>query len=815
MRVLTPTTRLSLILGALLVMPGIAVAQGKAQAEQQLSLVEAEVRSLDSMVSQLRSEVGGGSLSRSARVVDERVSEARYAYGTGDFEACALNYESLLSAGDLDNDPRKGEADWFLGECLYLDENLVPALTQFRRIVDSGPNHPFFQSSALRLIELLGKTGRDAEFETYYSRFAKLAQGTGTRAMVARYQMGKARYRQGRYDEALELFAGFGDGAANAMQARYFAGVVLVAQGQQLIEAGDHEAGAERYRRAMTAFTEVMAMPAASLDLRTVRDLARLDAARLYYELGDIPQAVDYYADIDRNSPVFADAMYENIWAHIELAAQSAKQVEVDDTNAALLYKQEKYQEALRILEIFQLAFPEDTRVPALRLLQGHVRVRMERYDEAMTEYETAADDFKVVRDQLDAVVQSAADPMVYFDQLVDDSRYSAEADLTVPTAALRRAREDDKAAKAVEVASDLYEQQDAIADGQRLIGLLEEALYGEDSVGLLETYRAHRARLASAQNMGLLARTNLAEIEMDLLSDALPAGAARELKRVRSQLDLATGDAVGVVTTQSDALQKKDVLELQARAIETRLHNLEMEIDSQEKVLGSVEEYLTTARQEGRRTAAEETEIRGEVQQERAQIVQRRAKVDELRQRLEPGVLTAGLSFESSNTDTDERRAAVDGMTQLENKLAELRRSASGSRDLFGRLDAARSKLLELERVSASARDDLNDAEGREVADIKAEVERQKQQLALLKGQGRDIGEGNRQVSGRIGQEAFDRVAAYYADLVTRADMGSIDVLWFRKEEASHRRTSLVRERHARLKELEQQFKTVLEDVQ
>ena len=194
-------------LGAFLAAPTTAVGQARSSAayDADLALIETEVLGLERRISALRADVSGGSLTRSPRIIGERFAEAKYAYLVEDYERCALIFWSLLENDDLQGDPRRNEAQWYIAECLTLDGNVVAARDRFQRIVDQGPTHPFYSDSLLKLIELFGRTGDVDRFNEYYNRFVRSSMDDSPTSLRIRYEMGKTLYRQGKLQEAQSI----------------------------------------------------------------------------------------------------------------------------------------------------------------------------------------------------------------------------------------------------------------------------------------------------------------------------------------------------------------------------------------------------------------------------------------------------------------------------------------------------------------------------------------------------------------------------------------------------------------------------------
>ena len=794
----------SIGLSALLVLAAPAVGQDSRTAalENDLSLVETEVVGLERRITAMRGELSAGALTRSSRLTTERFAEARYAYLVEDYERCALLFFSLLENNDLRADPRLAEAQWYLGECLYLDGNLVPAQDQFRTIVDIGSSHPFYGESLLSLIEIYGRTGELQQFNYYYNNFVSSAQQNNATSLRIRYQMGKTLYRQGKLAEAQGIFRNFPRGSTYTPQARYFSAAIIVAEGLAAIAEGDQLAGTQKYQQSISALTEVLTLPISTTEHRQVMDLTRLALGRLQYELGNIPAAISEYTSVAPDSPFYGDALYELIWANIEAATQES----VD------FVRERKLQEALRGVEIFNLAFPGDVRESKLRLLGAQVQQKMEQWDSAVEEFKNASGHFEELSISLEGIVSSGADPMVYFNQLVDDERYVAEAELTVPVAARRMARADERVAEAVVVSTDLYKQQDALKEAVGLLEVLEEALYGSETIGIIQTYRIQRQQLASAEAAALLLRSRLVDIEMMYLESKLSGGGVKDLKRIRDQREESEGKASGLTRMRNTSVERQQAFNLQAQAVEGRVYHVEVAVSDLLSQVSAIEEYLLGARKRGERSREEEVEIRGELESERARLSSLREELQALKRRLEPRILTARLVNKSSEGEEVLRGDAQQELQALERRLARLRRDVGSGRTHFlTRLNATRSRLLELERISADARTLMDRAEAVEVDEIKAEVEFQRRMVSNLEKEGVGIATENRSVSGKIGRHAFQQVADFYQDMLARADMGVIDVFWYRKESTSQAKREMARDKNRRIRALEDTFSGVV----
>ena len=310
--------------------------------------------------------------------------------------------------------------------------------------------------------------------------------------------------------------------------------------------------------------------------------------------------------------------------------------------------------------------------------------------------------------------------------------------------------------------------------------------------------------------------RSRLIDLEVLHLEGAVSGTALKDLGVIRDHRQAAEGAASGLTRMRNASVEKQEAFNLQAEAVETRMYHAELMINDLLGRITGVEEYLLGARKRGERTREEEVALRGMIDKERAELISMRDALRKKKVRLEPRILTARLANQATEGEGEMRGDARASLTALEQRLGRLRRSVSSSGgDFLGRLDAARARLVALDRVASDARRRMDRAESVEIDEIKAEVDFQRRTVTDLEQDSEKIAGANTGVSGRIGRQAFVNVAAFYGDMLTRADMGIIDVYWYRKESTSLAKKETARERTRRLRGLRGSFESVLEGEQ
>ena len=398
---------------------GVALA---GPAEESLAVADEAIASLDDEVSQLERDLGPGGLVDELSAVN-RFQDSMFHHLIGEHEPAAEGFFALVTTGSLSDAGLHRDAEWYLAESLLGMRNYVTAEQRFRIIVEDM-QHPFRVDAVRRLLELYTQKGDVESFRALYNDEIVSGRVPATPEVV--YSLARSFYQQGDLAEAQRFFEQVEPGTDWHAKARYYIGVIAVAQ--------------ERLDDAIAEFQRVALLSITTADSRRVQDLALLALGRIHYERGDYLQASTEYNRIGGDSEYEADKLYEVIWTSI---------------------KQERFRDAINNIEIFLLAFPEHRYSAQLMLNQGHLAVQASDWSGALVSYEQVIVDYEPVRTRF----ASLADPTVDSDETVsavlDASRPELEGGL--PSYALSMMRADPELSRAVAVFQDLEVQRSDI----------------------------------------------------------------------------------------------------------------------------------------------------------------------------------------------------------------------------------------------------------------------------------------------------------------------------------------------------------------
>lgn len=329
-------------------------------------------------------------------------------------EAANVLYELVESPrfDDFDTTDEGLSAEFLLGSALVELGAHRSALTVLGRVIDRGPDDPYFGPAYRRLVDI-ALSG--PELEPVLARLEALPVDMSRPELAdaaneLRYLRGRARFdHDDRANAELEL-------AAVGMRSRFFAnaqylrGVLAVRQGELERAEGlfcrvapapsDHDTDREvDPRRTESRFRFYV-------DQRyfEVRDLTWLALGRIAHESRRSDDAFYYYFQVPADSARVAEALYEAAWSMFEGG---------DETTA------------LDLLAQLEARFPGSPFVDEALLLRGYVHLRHCEFEEADRDFVGFREAFVALRDEVRAILASPTRRDAIATELLDLDRAS------------------------------------------------------------------------------------------------------------------------------------------------------------------------------------------------------------------------------------------------------------------------------------------------------------------------------------------------------------------------------------------------------
>ncbi|NVB39086.1 tetratricopeptide repeat protein [Pseudenhygromyxa sp. WMMC2535] len=590
----------------------------------------------------------------------------------------------------------------------------------------------------------------------------------GERDLDLRYSYGRWLYFQGRHDEAIlsldsvspldvPMSTG-GIGAQWRVRAAYLAGAAALAEG----EIDD----------ALARFTALtQSYPRGERDKRIV-ELAMLARARIHHDQGETELAVRYYRGISRDSPFFPEAMYETAWTL--LAAGS-------------------YDRALQALDLLLVYDPDSPIVPEIKQLRGKVKIQMRSWQEAEGEFLALRREFDDLSRRLGASLETKGDAATYFSAVAAEDLEHFSLAAVMPVEAVGVAESLPRATQTVDLANEVGEVEAMLFETRALLARMEEAVAARERARLFTDLGAHLSSL-DALDIELL------DLEEQLLfrarrgvSGAGLADIEAQRKTLRERVDNPLGDG-----------SSRDDVSVDLRERAEEIHQLDLTVQALRAQLIATERYYDETREDQRIDRQgflnQAAELRDEVAALEAEVATLEAEVEKEQ-----------TAMRFSDPWAEAQRAAVDAYANfLDRAFSALLEAKpdSGARKVWDRARGLHDRVDEgRERLDAAAGRRLRRAI-QILREERINLDAYKDELEGKKGETREL-------VGEVMQASYRDVVGELANLVTRSEVGLLDVAWAIQEVEAEEIRRLETHRERDMRELDRILDQTFEEAQ
>jgi tetratricopeptide (TPR) repeat protein len=242
----------------------------------------------------------------------EALANALRLYQQERYQEASVQFQRVVEGETQDAPANQQKAQFHLGKSLYHLGFYQSALAVFDEIVERGPSHLYFNATLQWLAQLASQLPEPADIVRRVGRYPTTAlqqfNNNESRGLYNQllYLMGRSKYRDGAYDEAIALFRQVQRQSPYYVQAKFFEGISHV--------------NARRSQPGVDAFNEVLHALEEGVegieDEDRMGDLAWLELARLYYSTRHFESAIDSWNHVDVDSEYWLDALFEESWAY-------------------------------------------------------------------------------------------------------------------------------------------------------------------------------------------------------------------------------------------------------------------------------------------------------------------------------------------------------------------------------------------------------------------------------------------------------------------------------------------------------------------
>ncbi|MBI3182545.1 MAG: tetratricopeptide repeat protein [Myxococcales bacterium] len=709
---------------------------------------------------------------------ERRFSDGEIQYLLRDYPGASVLFYDLVADKRFRSHPRYGDALFYLADSLYQQKNYVGAKVYLRELLALRAGH--YREALARFLEIAGRLNEFAGIDEFIHQARGLSGGQLPPEIA--YVYGKWLFKRTdlplqervkRAKAALEPLASYD--TPFRLQSAYF-----IAVGQ--VRLKDYPAAIAQFKKISSSYGR------GEKDLK-IKELANLSLGRLYYETGQYDAALDRYQEIPRESELFPDSLYEVAWTQV---------------------KKGEHERAKNATDILLLVAPDSTLAPEAQLLQGHLLLKLKRYDEASETYNSVINKFGPDHDEMDALLK-VQDPIKYFDDLLAKNDRNLDVTQLLPQTARKWATTQREVAEAYQLMNDLdlgrrgVEESEDIA--QRILRALEERGM-ETFPAIQEGYtRADAIDSALTQADGALVR-----IEGYLVSDELTEQEKAELEKVRQESAELRQKFETLPTTEREVEARRQRMRDRADEVDRSAFKLGYEVQSMFAIITALEKWLEDTKTERKSSPEDEKAFYEKVKHEIDVLTALTKDLDAVRQSIAEVKASADAVLEGESLIRKQLTEAQKRQHQL--LLAAEAKLGPEAGKVMAKAHAVRDRGERLRERVVRAKAKLREQLSRKGRQIRDTVGAEQARLSDYSKEVTSVSDDARNLVGRITVDSFQRVRQQLYELVLKADVGVVDVAFTRKQDKTAQIQKLSAEKDRELRSLDNEFKEVLKDV-
>jgi hypothetical protein len=325
----------------------------------------------------------------------EGLTNALKLYQAEKYPEAAVQLQRIVEGEAKDSESNQQKAQFFLGKTLFYLKYYQSSLAVFDEITQAGKSHLFFDQTLQWLAQLASQLPEPADIIRRVGRYSpdQLNQFNNNESRDLYnhllYLLGRAKYNDGNFEEAVNLFGQVQRNSTWYVQAQFFMGISHVR---------NHRAqpAIDSFQRIQDALNEGVR---GVEDVGRMNDLAWLERARLYYSTRHYDSAVEAWNRVNVDSEYWLDSLFEESWAY---------------------YLQQDYARALGNIHTLNSPYFNTAFYPESLVLKSVIFFSNCQYDDAETVIAQFNERYGDLRPELSRYLQQYGDNNAFFRFLKD-----------------------------------------------------------------------------------------------------------------------------------------------------------------------------------------------------------------------------------------------------------------------------------------------------------------------------------------------------------------------------------------------------------
>ena len=715
--------------------------------------------------------------------LDKRFIDAELAHERGNLGVASVLLTDLVGNPEFQRSREYGQALYMLGDCMFRTRNYMGA----RRYLDAiarQPASPYFQQALQQLADIAVRMHRISDLDMYAKRLDGVPENN--RRAELQYQFGRAYFSAKLFDRARTFLQGVPQSDKHWPNAKFYLGAIKVAN--------------KKLDEAVVDFVDVAraasATDAASRPEQSVLDYANVALGRLLLQSRNFEESVRYYAAVDRNSPLYEEALYESAAAHV--AAARAKKDKVAATAET--------RKALEALDILLLTVSDDAIAVQAAVLRGRINMVDKQYDQADAAYQDVVERFGAITAELSRFAQDDKNLENFFNWLLN--RASEEYTVVRPVSerVAKYIEKDEDMQRVVSLFDEMAAERADVRESDKLAKTIDAALREASRLDMFPELKDGWLRLAENQNRVVdVGRRTLDLLRRLTYTDMTPEEQAKAdaMQEQRKRWEEAFAK---VPPTKGDYLVRQNRVDQEFTKLGGDLSENRLLLEQVKNMATGVTKMLNDRLYvDGGIVMAKdkENEIRGSLGEVNDEVRRIFRDLEELNGNYE----VASQAFGAGDRVTDDEntiRVKLMAAQRREQDAYALALTRLGrDSDALNRLNAVRK---DLETTSAQMVGTLQAIAARaneRVSAMLVTLGQEKRNIAEYQATVRAYEDDSRTMARQVGYGLIRAAQTRLSDIVLEADLGRVDVAWQRKQEKADAIKALQEERNGRLRTL------------
>ncbi len=750
----------------------VAAVPVRTWAADNVRAIETEAENVRSGVQVIDSDLKNAIAKENRYPLDRRFFEAQMAYDRGNLATASVLFVDLVNNTQFQQSRDYGDALFMLGDTLFRLHNYMGAkryLDQVLRLADTKN----FQSALQELADVSVRLHRIEEVEVYAKQLDTVPPGQRRSELL--YQFGRSFFSGRSFDRAKGLLDQVAPGEKRWPHARFYIGAIFVAKNkpddaikcfQDVVEAGKTQSADRRPEQ-------------------DVLDYAHVALARLLLQAKKYDDAVFHYQAVDRNSPLYEDALYEMAATHV--AAGKPKQ-------------------AIETLDVLLLTVNDDNVAVQAAVLRGRINMLAKQFDQADAAYQDVVERYSAITGELTRFASSDKNLEQFFSWLLNRASDEFQVVRPVSERVAKYLERDEDMLRVVSLFDDMAAERADVKEASKLATTIEAALKESSRLDMFPELKDAWLRLIESQNRTMDLGRRILDLLYGLAEPKMNADEKDHAKALRENRMKWEEAFLKIPATKGQYIERQTSISSRLADDSAEVGMLKASLEQVRQQILAVEKMLNdrTFGSDGITLAKEkEKEYRQKLQDEKDELRRTFRTIEELTQDVEVSSQGVGAGDKVSE-DENLIRANLAAAQRAEQEMyTQVLERTNPNGDDGRRLRLTRGAIDALAEQMRSILKTIAGRASQRLAGIRQVLSTEQRNIAEYQATVRSYEDDSRRMAKDIGYGLIRAAEKRLAEILLEADLGLVDVAWQRKQEKANAIKQLQEERSQKVKSL------------